>query len=149
MTGRGEQLGTEGDLQHVEPPDQIKKKSFSQSTQAVEQSSDLICFQEPFCFLLSCCASNREPAEGSINPCCTTVSWNHQQQPVKCWTPWSGSHTRSHYSIITEDSKQTRATRLTPNSLWLYWKLLGWVTWPTYGPDAFLICTCAKLWAKF
>lgn len=67
-------------LQHVEPPDQIKKKSFSQSTRAVEQSSDLICFQEPFCFLLSCCALNGEPAEGSVNPCCTTLSWSHQQQ---------------------------------------------------------------------
>lgn len=52
----------------VELPDEIKKKSFSQSVQAAVQSSDLICFQGPFCFLLSCCASNRATAMRNVNP---------------------------------------------------------------------------------
>lgn len=58
----------EGGCAAVELPDEIKKKSFSQSVQAAVQSSDLICFQGPFCFLLSCCASNRATAMGNINP---------------------------------------------------------------------------------
>lgn len=60
-------------MQQVELLDEIKKKSFSQSARAVEQSSDLICFQEQFSLLLSCCASNREAAIGNINPC-TAIS---------------------------------------------------------------------------
>lgn len=55
-------------VQHVEPQGKIKKKSFSQSSRAAAQSSHLICFQEPFCSLLSCCASNREAAEGALTP---------------------------------------------------------------------------------
>lgn len=64
-------------MQKVELPDEIKKKSFSQSVQAVVQSSDLICFQGPFCFLLSCCASNRATAMGNINPCNATRIWDY------------------------------------------------------------------------
>lgn len=59
-------------MRQVEPLDEIKKKSFSQSAKAVVQSSDLICFQEQFCLLLSCCASNREAAMGNSNPCSAT-----------------------------------------------------------------------------
>lgn len=97
LKGRGVMGGQEGQeeessseqreaVQHVEPPDEIKKKSFSQSGRAAEQSSDLICFQEPFCFLLSCCASNREPAGGSVNPCCAKLTCNPHQQPIR-WLP--------------------------------------------------------------
>lgn len=68
----------------VELPDEIKKKSFSQSVQAAVQSSDLICFQGPFCLLLSCCASNRETAMGNINPRDTTHT---RQQLSLCWEP--------------------------------------------------------------
>lgn len=68
VTGRGELQERGAAVQQVEPLDEIKKKSFSQSAQAVVQSSDLICFQEQFCLLLSCCASNREAAMGNINP---------------------------------------------------------------------------------
>lgn len=46
--------------EQVEPSEQIKKKSFSQSAHTAVQSSDLICFQEQSWLLLSCCASNRE-----------------------------------------------------------------------------------------
>lgn len=63
------ELEGKGGRAAVELPDEIKKKSFSQSVQAAVQSSDLICFQGPFCFLLSCCASNRATAMGNINPC--------------------------------------------------------------------------------
>lgn len=63
------ELEGKGGCAAVELPDEIKKKSFSQSVQAAVQSSDLICFQGPFCFLLSCCASNRATAMGNINPC--------------------------------------------------------------------------------
>lgn len=46
--------------EQVEPSEQIKKKSFSQSAHTAVQSPDLICFQEQFWLLLSCCASDRE-----------------------------------------------------------------------------------------
>lgn len=129
-------------LQHVEPPDQIKKKSFSQSTRAVEQSSDLICFQEPFCFLLSCCAPNGEPAEGSVNPCCATLSAaTSQMLDALVWVTYALSLFYGYRRLKADQ-------RLTRSSLRLYWKLVGWVRWPIYGPVRLHHGTLAKLWAK-
>lgn len=85
-------------MQKVELPDEIKKKSFSQSVQAVVQSSDLICFQGPFCFLLSCCASNRATAMGNINPCdAARICYQHQWS-VKITTEYETGfcHTRAN-----------------------------------------------------
>lgn len=61
--GQDEQSGLEQKEaeRHVAPPDQVKKKRSGPSSRAVQQSSDLVCFQEPSCSLLSRCASNREP----------------------------------------------------------------------------------------
>ena len=66
----------------IEPLVEIKKKSFSQSARAAVQSSDLICFQEQFCRLLSCCASTRE-GEGDGLP---GGSLPHKSQMSSlCW----------------------------------------------------------------
>lgn len=58
------------------------KEEIIQSAQATVQSSDLICFQELFYLLLSCCVSNREAAVGNFNPCSATSIFTEHHSAV-------------------------------------------------------------------